>query len=87
MLFLDWAGSDFEGHPPAAGTPSRQETIEYYEHRTGMPVRNLVFNEVLAAVLLGIPLLRMAHRLKLPPELDLTAFCAARVGQLLAGPD
>ncbi|WP_067898640.1 phosphotransferase family protein [Nocardia vaccinii] len=83
MLFLDWACTEFEGHPPAPGTPSRQETIEYYEHRTGMPVGNLVFNEILAAVLLSIPLLRMAHRLQLPPDLDPTAFCAARIEQLL----
>ncbi|GGL16641.1 hypothetical protein [Nocardia jinanensis] len=35
--------------------------------------------EVLAAVLLSIPLLRMADRLHLPPEIDVTAFCAARI--------
>ncbi|NKY43739.1 phosphotransferase family protein [Nocardia cerradoensis] len=83
MLFLDWACSEYEGHEPLPGTPSREQTIEYYEHRSGMPVENLRFNEILAASLLSIPLLRMTDRLQLPPELDLTAFCAARIDQLL----
>ncbi|WP_341257084.1 phosphotransferase family protein [Gordonia malaquae] len=84
MLFLDWACSEFQGVERLPGTPTREETIARYEARSGMRVRNLRYNEVLAAVLLSIPLLRMAHRLQLPPEVDVTAFCAQRVEQLLA---
>ncbi|MEV0466048.1 phosphotransferase family protein [Nocardia tengchongensis] len=83
LLFLDWASSEFEGHAPLPGTPSREETIAYYENRTGMPVRNLVFNEILAAVLLSVPLLRMANRVQLPPEMNITGFCTTRIEQLL----
>lgn len=55
LLFLDWASSEFEGHAPLPGTPTREETIAYYEKRSGMPVRNLRYNEILAAVLLSVP--------------------------------
>ncbi|MET8654082.1 phosphotransferase family protein [Nocardia aurea] len=83
MLFLDWACSEHQGVERLAGTPTRAETIARYEERAGMKVRNLRYNEILAAVLLGIPLLRMAHRLRLPAEIDVTAFCAARIEELL----
>ncbi|WP_454195802.1 phosphotransferase family protein [Nocardia sp. Marseille-Q1738] len=83
MLFLDWACSEFQETERLPGTPTREETIARYEERSGMTVRNLRYNEILAAVLLSIPLLRMAHRLQLPPETDVTAFCAARIDQLL----
>lgn len=83
LLFLDWASSEFEGHPPLPGTPTRAETIAYYEKRTGMTVRNLRYNEILAAVLLSVPLLRMANRVQLPPEMNITGFCTTRIEQLL----
>ena len=83
MLFLDWACSEHQGTPRLPGTPTREETIARYEERSGWKVRNLRYNEVLAAVLLSIPLLRMTHRLNLPPEIDVTAFCAARIEDLL----
>ncbi|TLF79087.1 phosphotransferase family protein [Nocardia cyriacigeorgica] len=84
MLFLDWASSEYEGHPRLTGTPTREETIAYYEQRSGMRVHNLRYNEILAAVLLSIPLLRMAHRVRLPPEMDITGFCTTRIEQLLS---
>ncbi|MGM7644923.1 phosphotransferase family protein [Nocardia sp. JW2] len=84
MLFLDWACSEFQGTERLPGTPTRQATIARYEERSGMKVRNLRYNEILAAALLSIPLLRMAHRLQLPPEVDVTAFCVQRIEQLLA---
>ncbi|NNH73308.1 phosphotransferase family protein [Nocardia uniformis] len=84
MLFLDWASSEFEGHPPLPGTPTRAETIAYYEARTGMTVRNLRFNEVLAAVLLSVPLLRMTSRVQLPPDMNITGFCTTRIEQLIS---
>ncbi|MFD6451409.1 phosphotransferase family protein, partial [Nocardia sp. NPDC060220] len=83
MLFLDWACSEFQGTERLPGTPTREESITRYEERSGMKVRNLRYNEVLAAVLLSIPLLRMAHRLNLAPDIDITAFCTQRVAELL----
>ncbi|WP_406238802.1 phosphotransferase family protein [Nocardia sp. NBC_01009] len=84
LLFLDWASSEFEGRAPLPGTPTREETIAYYEKCTGMPVRNLRYNEILAAVLLSVPLLRMANRIQLPPEMNITGFCTTRIEQLLS---
>ncbi|MGW1741169.1 phosphotransferase [Nocardia sp. NPDC001965] len=84
MLFLDWACSEFQDTERLPGTPTRQETIARYEERSGMTVCNLRYNEILAAVLPSIPLLRMVHRLQLPPEIDVTAFCVQRIEQLLA---
>ena len=84
LLFLDWASGEFEGHAPLPGTPTRAETIACYEKRAGMPVRNLRYNEILAAVLLSVPLLRMAHRVQLPPAVNITGFCTARIEQLLS---
>ncbi|GAB4582514.1 phosphotransferase family protein [Nocardia sp. IFM 10818] len=83
MLFLDWACSDFEGHERLPGTPTRAQTIAYYEQRTGLPVRNLRYNEILAAVLLSVPLLRMSNQVRLPPDMNITGFCTARIAQLL----
>ncbi|MEC3913874.1 phosphotransferase family protein [Nocardia sp. CDC160] len=83
MLFLDWACSEFEGHPPLPGTPTREETIAYYEKRTGTAVRNLEYQEVFSAALLSIPLLRMTRRVQLPPEMNITGFCTARIEQLI----
>ena len=84
MLFLDWACSEFEGHPSLPGTPTREQTIARYEELTGWPVQNLLFNEVLAAVLLSVPLLRLSTHLQLGEHADITAFCSRRLEQLLA---
>lgn len=83
LLFLDWACSEFEGHTPLPGTPSREETIARYEELTGWRVENLLFNEVLAAVLLAVPLLRLSTHLQLGEHTDITAFCKHRLEQLL----
>ncbi|GAB3211002.1 phosphotransferase family protein [Nocardia tengchongensis] len=83
LLFLDWASSTYEGHPALPGTPSRAETIAYYEQRTGTPVRNLEYQEIFSAALLSIPLLRMTHRVQLPPDMNITGFCTARIEELL----
>ncbi|MGW4244962.1 phosphotransferase family protein [Nocardia sp. NPDC004722] len=83
MLFLDWACSEYEGHPPLPGTPTRAETIAYYEKLTGYQVRNLEYQEIFSAALLSIPLLRMTHRVQLPPEMNITGFCTARIEELL----
>ncbi|HSV37434.1 MAG TPA: phosphotransferase family protein [Nocardioidaceae bacterium] len=81
LLFLDWANSEYEGIPRLPGTPTRAETIAHYERRSGMAVRNLVYNEVLAAVLLAVPLLRITEAFQLPA--DTTAFCTRRIDELL----
>ncbi|MVU79563.1 phosphotransferase [Nocardia sp. ET3-3] len=83
MLFLDWACSEYEGHAPLPGTPSREETVSYYEKRTGHEVRHLEYQEIFSAALLSIPLLRMTHRVRLPPDMNITGFCTARIEQLL----
>ncbi|MFC7451177.1 phosphotransferase family protein [Rhodococcus daqingensis] len=85
LLFLDWACSDFEGHPRLPGTPNREETIARYEELTGRPVRNLRFNEVLAAVLLSVPLLRLSTHLQVGEHADISAFCIRRLEDLLGG--
>jgi hypothetical protein len=50
--------------PRLARTPSREETIARYEQMSGRAVRNLRYNEVLAAVALGIPISRLETRLR-----------------------
>lgn len=85
MLFLDWACSEFEGHPTLPGTPSREETVDRYEELTGWKMRNLRFNEVLAAVLLSVPLLRLSTHLQLGEHADISAFCMHRLEQLVGG--
>ena len=87
LLFLDWACSEYEGVQRLPGTPTREETIERYEHMSGRPVRNLRYNEVLAAVELGIPISRLETRLRteglLTGDMDLIGFCVERIRQLI----
>jgi hypothetical protein len=87
LLFVDWACTEYEGVPRLARTPSREETIARYEQMSGRAVRNLRYNEVLAAVALGIPISRLETRLRneglLTGDLDLAGFCAERIRQLL----
>jgi aminoglycoside phosphotransferase (APT) family kinase protein len=87
LLFVDWACSDYEGVPRLAGTPSPEETVDRYEKFSGRRVRNLRYNEVLAAVEIGLPVSRLETRLRdqglLTGEFDLTGFCAERIQQLL----
>jgi len=87
LLFVDWACSEYEGVPRLDGTPSRDETIDRYEQLSGRAVRNLRYNEVLAAVALGIPVSRLETRLRseglLTGDFDLAGFCVERIRQLL----
>ncbi|WP_433520903.1 phosphotransferase family protein [Nocardia pseudovaccinii] len=80
LLLTDWLCSDFQGRVRLPGTPTREETIAGYAARTGWPVRNLRFNEILCAILLSVPLLRMSSHLGMG---DLSQVCAARLDQLL----
>jgi aminoglycoside phosphotransferase (APT) family kinase protein len=87
LLFVDWACTEYQGVPRLDGTPSREETVERYERLSGREVRNLRYNEVLAAVEMGLPVSRLDARLRaeglLTGDLDLIGFCAERIRQLL----
>jgi aminoglycoside phosphotransferase (APT) family kinase protein len=87
LLFVDWACSEYQGIARLDGTPSREETIERYEQLSGRAVRNLRYNEVLAAVEMGLPVSRLETRLRdeglLTGEFDLIGFCVERIRQLL----
>jgi aminoglycoside phosphotransferase (APT) family kinase protein len=87
LLFVDWACSEYEGVARLDGTPTREETVERYERLSGRSVRNLRYNEVLAAVAVGIPVSRLETRLRneglLTGDFDLTGFCAERIRQLV----
>jgi aminoglycoside phosphotransferase (APT) family kinase protein len=87
LLFVDWACTEYEGVPRLDGTPSREETVDRYEQLSGRAVRNLRYNEVLAAVELGIPISRLQTRLRdqglLIGDMDLAGFCVERIRQLL----
>jgi aminoglycoside phosphotransferase (APT) family kinase protein len=87
LLFVDWACTEYEGVPSLDGTPSREETIDCYERLSGRTVQNLRYNEVLAAVELGIPVSRLETRLRnqgqLTGDFDLAGFCVERIRQLL----
>jgi len=87
LLFVDWACAEYQGVSRLDGTPSREETVDRYQQLSGRPVRNLRYNEVLAAVELGIPVSRLETRLRnqglLVGEMDLAGFCVERLRQLL----
>jgi len=87
MLFIDWACTEGEGTPRLNGTPSREETVQRYEQLSGLPVRNLRYNEVLAVVELAVPIIRLQTKLRndglLSEDADLSGFCVERIGQLL----
>jgi len=87
LLFLDWSFSEYQQIPRLPGTPSRDETIARYEEWTGWPVRNLRYNEILAAVALACPVLRLQTKLVadrlITEDFDLAGFCVERIRQLL----
>jgi aminoglycoside phosphotransferase (APT) family kinase protein len=87
LLFVDWACSEYEGIPRLAGTPTREETVARYEQMSGRAVQNLRYNEVLAAVEIGIPVSRLVTRLRnqglLADDFDVIGFCVERIRQLL----
>jgi aminoglycoside phosphotransferase (APT) family kinase protein len=87
LLVTDWAMSEYQGFPRLAGTPGREETIARYQQLTGLPVRNLRFNEMLAALALACPVSKMQARFReeglLPDDVDLVGFCVEKIRQLL----
>jgi hypothetical protein len=81
LLFTDWGLSEYQGLPRLDGTPGREETIERYQQLTGLPVRNLRFNEVLAAVALACPVTRLETKFRedgLLTDGGLVGFCVER---------
>ena len=54
FLFCDWQHSDGYGFPRTEGSPSREETVKRYEELTGRKVKNLFYQEVVAALYFGI---------------------------------
>lgn len=87
LLVTDWAMSEYQGFARLPGTPSREETVERYQQLTGLPVRNLRFNEMLAALALACPVSRLQARFRdaglLGDDVDLVGFCVERIRQLL----
>lgn len=84
MFMTDWVSSPLADHAPAPGTPSREETIERYERLTGHRVANMRFNDVAAALLLAVALIRLNRRLNVP-DVDLADICAQRLDLVLSG--
>jgi len=64
FLFLDWQHCDGYGIPRCDGTPTREETVKRYEELTGWQVRNLFYNEVLAAMYFGVIMLKVFKNFK-----------------------
>jgi aminoglycoside phosphotransferase (APT) family kinase protein/putative sterol carrier protein len=64
FLFLDWHSSEAYGIPKLEGTPTEEETVKRYEELTGWKVQNLLFNQVLAPLRLGVPLVRLYKNLR-----------------------
>jgi len=87
LLVTDWAMSEYQGFPRLDGTPGRDETIERYQRLTGLPVRNLRFNEMLAALALACPVSKLQARFReeglLTDDVDLVGFCVEKIRQLL----
>jgi aminoglycoside phosphotransferase (APT) family kinase protein len=84
MFMTDWVSSPLVDRAPAPGTPSREETIERYQRLTGHRVRNMRFNDVTAALLLAVALIRLNEGLNIP-DVDLAEICAQRVDLVLSG--
>ncbi len=87
LLVTDWALSEYQGIPRLEGTPGREETVERYQQLTGLPVVNLRYNEMLAALALACPVSRLEARFRaegvLSDGVDLVGFCVERIRQLL----
>ncbi|OSC42059.1 phosphotransferase family protein [Mycobacterium decipiens] len=84
MFMTDWVSSPLEGHAPAAGTPSRAETIGRYQQLTGHRLGDLRFSELTTALLLAIGLIRLNAKLAMD-DVDLADICAQRVEFVLHG--
>ncbi|WP_020105060.1 phosphotransferase family protein [Nocardia sp. 348MFTsu5.1] len=84
MFLTDWVSSPLDEHASLHGTPSREETLERYAGLTGWRPTNMLFNDVTAALLLAVPLIRLNKKLNLE-GVDLADICAQRVAVVLDG--
>ncbi len=89
LLFVDWACSEYLGVPRLPGTPGRAETIAYYERLTGRAVHHLRYHEVLAALALACPVMRLQTKFRtdglVDDDFDMGGFCVERIRRLLGG--
>jgi aminoglycoside phosphotransferase (APT) family kinase protein/putative sterol carrier protein len=89
FLSFDRFLSDDVGIPRLPGLPGKEETIEYYEKLTGWKVKNLLYNEVSAAVRSGTVVLKVTKNLQkigiLPPSdgSQMNNFATQRLARLL----
>lgn len=89
FLFLDWAGSEAGGIPRLEGTPGTEETVQRYEELTGWKMRNLFYNDVLAAFRLGVSMLKIYKNMKKSgislgsEDIELNNFCTQRLASQL----
>jgi aminoglycoside phosphotransferase (APT) family kinase protein len=82
LLMTDWVSSPLPDNAPAPGTPSRDETIDRYEHAVGRSIGNVEFGDVTAPLLLAVALVRLNRRFDLP-GVDLADICARRIEVVL----
>jgi len=89
-IFQDWSASEFCGVPRLPGTPGTDETVHRYEALTGWKVKNLLYNEVLAGVVLGVPMLVIYKRMKKAGvpigDVELNNLCTHWIAELLELP-
>lgn len=78
LLMTDWISSPLPDNASAPGTPSRDETIDRYEHAVGHRVGNIEFGDLTAPLLLAVAMVRLNRRFDLP-GLDLADVCARRI--------
>lgn len=64
FLLTDWQASDGYGFPRTEGSPSREEIIKRYGELTGYKLKNLLYQEVVAALYFGIIMAKIFKNFK-----------------------
>ena len=64
IIFLDWQHSEGYGIPRLEGTPEREETLQRYQELTGWKVRDIFYQEILAALRYGVIQLKVFKNYK-----------------------
>jgi putative sterol carrier protein len=92
MITLDYLLGEGIGVPRLEGFPSKEETIRRYEEITGWAVQHYFYNEVRAACVLGLHVVRVQRKLRqmgvsLPgDDPDRDNFCTQYLAKLLNVP-
>ena len=86
--FLDWQHTQGAGFARLEGIPDRDETNRYWEEITGYQVKNLLYNDVLAAFRFGLILVSIFKGFKkqgipLPDDIELNNASTQRLAMLL----